>query len=288
MALSERTINKHNIKRAEVFKEHGLNTLDVQYAHPHFEHYAQSEQDCVLCGHRHIKWLFSIKFDAPQGLVALAKVGSGIDREGEVILSYVGSKCIQDWLDAVPETPEKLEALKRWHSEMERCKGAMKAKVVEDLCREAGYESPEEAYAVYHSLSTQSLFSLDRRTQRQLSNNGYGVKNKRSSRGTVKIWLENLAKALYFESLRFAPMPRRISSPVSASAPATVPAKSPSEDEKLLNRGRAAWSNKGALSERHRRAFVSMARQVARFGRFVSPAQRSFYTDLLKKMEQSE
>ena len=104
MALSERTVNRHNIKRAKVFQENGLNDLDVQYAHPKFMGYG--EGTCILCDKQHLKWLFSIKFDEPQGLVALAKVGAGIDREGEVTLAPVGSKCITDWLDAVPETPE--------------------------------------------------------------------------------------------------------------------------------------------------------------------------------------
>lgn len=280
MALSERTINKHNIKRAEVFKANGLNTLDVQYAHPHFEHYADDEQECVLCGHCHIKWLFSIRFDAPQGLVALAKVDTGIDREGEVTLSYVGSKCITDWLDAVPETPEKLEALKRWHSEMARCKDAMKAKVVEDLCQAAGYESPEEAYAAYVGLSSRTLWRLpNRRMQKQLSNNAFGIKNKRSSRGTVKTWLENLSEALQIESLNYAPA-RRPAFPAPVAS-----AREPSEDEKLLARGRVAWANKGALPVHHQLAFSSMRQQAERLGKFVSDRQRRFYSDLLKRLE---
>ena len=31
MALSERTLNRHNLKRAAVFVAHGLNDMDVQY-----------------------------------------------------------------------------------------------------------------------------------------------------------------------------------------------------------------------------------------------------------------
>lgn len=280
MALSERTINKHNIKRAEVFKANGLNILDIQYAHPAFSGFGDAT--CALCDKKHIKWLFSIKFDAPQGLVALAKVEAGIDRDAEVTLRPVGSKCITDWLDAVPSTPEKLEALKRWNTEMEKCKQAMKAKVVEDLCIAAGFESPLDAVEAYTSLSYDARWSLPRRSRNRLSNNAYGIKNMRSSRGTVKNWLEDLTNALAFESARWAP--ERQGSGVSVPVPAPV-VKAPSEDEKLLERGRAAWANRDALKPYHQKAFANMGVQAARNGRFVSEAQRKFYTDLLKQME---
>jgi hypothetical protein len=281
MALSERTVNKHNIKRAEVFKEHGLNTLDVQYAHPAFAGYARDEQECTLCGHKHIKWLFSIKFDAPQGLVALAKVEVGIDRDSEVTLRPVGSKCIQDWLDAVPETPEKLEVLKRWNAEMERCKQAMKAKIVEDLCEQAGFETPLAAFEAYQSLSHRARWSLPRKDAKRLADNAYGIKHKRSSRGTVKLWLAALVAALRFESELWAPKQADPSTP----EPTPAPVKQLTEDEKLLERGRVAWGNRHVLKGYHQQAFASMGKQAAEKGGFVSDSQRKFYTDLLKQME---
>jgi hypothetical protein len=284
MALSERTINKHNIKRAEVFKAHGLNTLDVQYAHPKFEHYTYDEQDCVLCGHRHIKWLFSIKFDAPQGLVALAKVAAGIDRDKEVVLSYVGSKCITDWLQALPETPEKLEALKRWHAEMEVCKRAMKAKVVEDLCRQAGYESPQDAFETYQDLPSDARYSLKRKQVRQLANNAYGIKHKRSSRGTVKSWLANLAEALQNWSSFYCPR-RQSEETKEERQPVATTSRMSNEDFALLERGRAAWTNRHKLQVYHQQAFASMGKQARRANGFVSDSQRRFYTDLLKRLE---
>lgn len=282
MALSERTVNKHNIKRAEVFKANGLNILDIQYAHPHFSHYARSQQDCILCGHRHIKWLFSIKFDRPQGLVALAKVAAGIDRDNEVTLRYVGSKCITDWLDAVPETPEKLEVLKRWNAEMEKCKQAMKAKVVEDLCEQAGFESPQDAFDAYMSLSHLAKWSLPRKDAKRLASNAYGIKHKRSSRGTVKLWLASLVEALQYESNLWAPKQQDPMVP----APAPEPVKQQTEDERLLERGRVAWANRNVLKGYHQQAFASMGKQATAKGGFVSKSQRQFYTDLLKKMEE--
>lgn len=283
MALSKRTVNKHNIKRAEVFKANGLNTLDVQYARPSFKGYARSDVDCVLCDHRHIKWLFSIKFDAPSGLVALGKVASGIDRDSEVTLGPVGSKCITDWLDALPETPEKLEALKRWNAEMEKCKKAMTAKVVEDLCLSAGFESPLDAFETYRTLPSEARWSLHRKDNKQLANNAYGVKNMRSSRGTVKVWLENLAKALQFQSSLYAPKQQEGGS-TEVAAPVAAP-KALTEDEKLIERGRVTWANKDVLKPYHQSAFASMGKQATRKGKFSSESQRRFYTDLLKKLE---
>ena len=102
VALSEQTINKHNVKRAEVFAANGLCDLDIAFAHPEFTGYAMSDVDCTLCDHKHIKWLFAIRFDAPDVLTALGKVSTGITRTDAVTLLPVGSKCIKDWLDSVP------------------------------------------------------------------------------------------------------------------------------------------------------------------------------------------
>jgi len=279
MALSERTVNRHNIKRAEVFAANGLNTLDVQYAHPNFEGYGHGT--CTLCGKQHLKWLFSIKFDVPSGLVALAKVFTDITRDKEVTLQPVGSKCINDWLDAVPETAEKLEVLKRWGTEMKRCKQAMVAKVVEDLCKQAGFESPQEAYDAYIGLSYDSRYKLKRKQYRRLSNNAYGIKHMRSSRGTVKNWLADLTEALGYESQLYCPRQQQLN-------PAIVSVKVPkplSDDEKLLERGRAAWANRSVLTSYHLSAFVSMGKQAEKKGGFISSSQRRFYADLLKRLE---
>lgn len=268
MALSKLTVNKHNVRRAEVFKANGLNILDVQYAHPHFAGYGHGE--CILCGQKHLKWLFSIKFDEPQGLVALAKVGAGIDREGEVTLFPVGSKCITDWLDAIPETPEKLEALKRWDREMTRCKQAMKAKVVEDLCESAGYESPEAAVEAFNATSyRQRRSALNRYETNRMQRNARKVLYKTGARKTVQDWLKNLQ--LVLDWIKNNPEPEQ----------------SPEEKElqDLLTRGRAAWANKDKLQPYYQGVFEDIGAKVAKAGRFFSDSQKRYYTDLLKKLE---
>jgi hypothetical protein len=280
MALSQKTVNRHNIKRAEVFATHGLNDLDVQYAHPNFEGYGHGT--CSLCGKQHLKWLFSIKFDAPSGIVALGKVMTGIMRDAEVTLKPVGSKCIVDWLDAVPETVEKLEALKRWEAEMQKCKRAMKAKVVEDLCKQAGFDSPEAAFAAYAAVSSQARWKLPAKQRKRLSNNAYGIKHKRVSRGTVKLWLEALEAAQMIQAQLDA---AETGAPIPEVPAEPETPKLSDADSDLIERGRVAWANRSALESYRQRDFEDIGRKVVKFGGFRSGAQRRYYTDMLKELE---
>ena len=81
MALSKKTVNAHNLKRAEVFAEHGLGDHDVRYAHPAF--LGEGTAECCLCGKKGLRYLFAIKFDAPDMTVALGKVATGLVRTEE-------------------------------------------------------------------------------------------------------------------------------------------------------------------------------------------------------------
>jgi len=290
MALSERTINKHNIKRAVVFKQLGLNVLDVQYAHPKFDGYGHGT--CALCDKKHLKWLFSIKFDAPQGLVALAKVMTDIDRDSEVTITPVGSKCINDWLDAVPETAEKLEALTRWHTEMEKCKKAMKERVVEDLCEKAGYDSPQAAYDAWIELQNSYAgrhalrVALTRYEVSRLRRHALRIKHKTSSRVTVKNWLENLQKGIdQFNSHPEVVAPPAPARPASPTPPAPAKTNIKQEITDLLARGTKAWANKDILKPYNQTAFEDIAKKVGKQGYFASLRQKNYYTDLLKKLE---
>lgn len=199
MALSEKTISKHNLKRAEVFAKHGLGDHDVAFAHPEFAgHMAGGDTDCCLCGQKHIAWQFAIRFDAPDASTMLAKVATGLIRTEAVTLKYIGSKCIKDWLDAVPESVAKLEALKRWDAAMKKMKKAMTAKVCADLCAEAGYETPEAAYYTWLKIHTTAQWKVRSQVEwskrKQLKRNATKVKHATLSRGTLKTWLANLAE----------------------------------------------------------------------------------------------
>jgi hypothetical protein len=203
MALSKKTISKHNLKRAEVFAEHGLGDHDVAFAHPNFEGLmAGGDQDCCLCGHRHIAWQFSIKFDEPDVATALGKVSTGLVRTEEVTLKYVGSKCITDWLDAVPESKEKLEALKRWDAEMKKCLKAKKLHAAETYCEQAGFCATEThtarqvAYRVFNSLTKKARSGLTWKEWKSLTRNAWKVRQGTCAATTSKNWLALLQKAL--------------------------------------------------------------------------------------------
>lgn len=300
MALSEQTVSKHNIKRAEAFARLGLGTADIQYAHPSFLGRDNSIDGsvCELCGQQHLRWLFSIRFEEPHALVALAKVDTDIIRTEEVNVNPVGSKCIQDWLDAVPESMEKLEVLKRWEREMSACKKAMKAYVVEQLCLEAGYETPQDAFEAYQSLATSRdgrramRKVMDYREVRRFDRNARKVRYKTGSRKTVKDWLENLKDSLEaLENLPPLPEPPQPTRspflrPVNGTPtpPPTPPATDPDVDA-LLERGRLAWANRSVLDKRHQDAFEDIGKKVTKHGKFITPRQRKYYTDLLRKLE---
>ena len=303
MALSEKTINKHNIKRAEVFAENGLGDHDVALASPHFSGYmAGGDVDCCLCGHKHIAWQYAIKFAAPDAITAVGKVATGLIRTEEVTLSYVGSKCINDWLDAIPESMEKLELLKKWHAAMAKCNEAKKAKVVADLCSKAGYESAVAAYDAYAALPwNQAPYynnpfrkaakqAIGHDGMKQLKNNRFGIKNSTSSRGTVKKWLANLAGAIAAHAGLPAPEVKAAPKP-AAPAPKPAPAQPKddlahlnAEDKALILAARQVFVEKkdGCWNGFERGAVVDIAKKVKKYGSFATSKQRGFFQKLLK------
>lgn len=292
MALSEKTISKHNLKRAEVFKANGLCDMDVAFAHPAFVGYANDEQDCVLCGHRHIKWLFAIRFAAPDMVTMFGKIHTGITRTEEVTLSHVGSKCITDWLDAVPESIEKLEALKRWSIELDKCKAAMKARVVEQLCKEAGFDTPADAVDLWNAIYQQGLGrskivkAIGWKGFAQLRNNAYGIGHKTSTRSTVKAWLENLAKA-------HAALKAQAQAAPAAPAPTPAPAPAPVDPESdagLLSRANALIASddtESRVGQHHYGVLKDITAKVEKYGSFASSSQRNFLKVIIAKGEKT-
>lgn len=280
MALTKLTATRHNIKRAEALKSYGINTLDLPHAKPRFMSYGHGT--CALCGQKNLKWLFQIHFDAPQGLIALAKIECEIDREGEVDINPVGSKCITDWIDALPETAEKLDLIKRWEVEMRKCKAAMKAKVVEDLCREAGFETPQDAFDAYYKLSLRPRHldhwrkALDWYQIRSLQRNAHKVKHMTLSRKTCQDWLKNLLK------VQALPEPE----PEVVKAETEAEAKAKAEVQAILDRGKELYDEHGdKLNGYYTDAFLDMHQKISESGAFRSDRQRRFFTDIMKKME---
>jgi len=307
MALSKKTINKHNIKRAEVFAEHGLGNHDVRYAHPAFLGFGDgSDHNCCLCDHKHIKWLFAIRFDAPDLTVALGKVATGLVRTDEVTLSAIGSKCITDWLDAVPDSVEKLEALKRWSVEMDKCKEAMKVKVCEDLCaelaEERGWAVPEDSTArkVVHTVGFKSTGYLARmaipwKERKRFNKTAAKVLYGTCVRKTAQTWIKNLelvlAEQAKVDAKKAAEAPAATAAPVSDLPEDLLNMKDP-EEAKLILLGRQAWiawdqsADPDRLNEWERTTFADIGQKVVKYRSFCpSPSkQKGLYEKLLTKL----
>lgn len=283
MALNELTTSRTNIKRAEALARHGINTMDITSARPKFVGYGAGT--CELCGKKNLKWLFQLHFSELGGLEALAKVMCDIDRDGAVTIKPIGSKCIVDWLEAVPESLEKIELMKIWDAEMRACKSAMKAKLVEDLCKAAGFDTPQAAYERFldrfqikpgsrlgyvaprvYSHLRKTLTSYEINAMRR---NATKIQAKTLSRKPCQEWLKTL--------LLITPVP---------APPVVAPISGVESPKSLLERGdKAIVSGVDNLKPYYRTVFQSIADKVRENGDFQSDRQKKYYTDLLAKLE---
>lgn len=301
MTLSKKTVNAHNLRRADVFAKHGLGDHDVRYAHPAFLGYGEAE--CILCGKQNLKWNFAIRFDAPDLTVALGKIATGLVRTEEVTLSVVGSTCINDWLDAVPESTEKLEALKRWDHEMKKMNMAKKKKVCEDLCTELcetrGIAIPEDhsardvAYKLYKGTGSQARGALTWFDRNRLNKNTYKVYTGTCARKTAQTWISNLETVLDAQA--------QIDAAVTPPEPTAnndddniallvldgdlVTFKATDEAE-LIQRARNAWEGgEHGLDDWEQTTLMDIGAKVIKYKSFASGKQRKFYAKLLAKLE---
>jgi hypothetical protein len=314
MALSKKTINKHNIKRAEVFAANGLGDHDVAFAHPEFTGYASKDEDCTLCGHRHIKWLFSIRFDAPDALTALGKVSTGLVRTDVVNLTPVGSKCITDWLEAVPESAEKLEALKRWHFEIAKANKAKSKMALKNKLASYGYSDLSDLSAAIYATLTKlykAKMSVSWKLRKQLKN--YARKAKYSSirsASTVKkaeearLIVEALvADKVAKDAAEAAETPEIVvtvdvtktgSAGASHEAVHTPEPKAepksdldhlPADERKAVEKGREVYAQGGfsGVREDEANALIDIANKVKKYGKWASTRQRGYYEYLLGK-----
>lgn len=305
MALSETTVNKHNIKRAEVFAANGLCDLDIAFAHPKFDGYGES--DCILCGKHHIKWLFSIKFDAPDALTALGKIATEITRTEEVTLLPVGSKCITDWLDAVPESAAKLEALKRWEKELKKAQAAKAAKAVFAKLEKLGFaDQPAFEEAIHVTLG--DIHNNKVKVTYYLKNKLYQYAQKLhwgriKSAGTLQKVFDLLTEARTkvteaIEAKKTLETPTAPpADPDNGSAPAQEVeahddlAHLSTEIRDLIVRARDLWQSGGVkkhLKGYQADALTDIAAKLKKYGKFVSDRQASYFDWLLKTAGQDE
>ena len=100
----------HNRKRAIRFQEKGVTPKHIQYAQ--IKYVNEQKTHCVLCD-RDIEYQFRLLFDVPG--------------QPEPIIFYpIGSTCITDWMDALPETPAKQAVQKQLELEFEKAELAHK------------------------------------------------------------------------------------------------------------------------------------------------------------------
>ena len=91
-----------NIRRAAQFEAHGITFEDIEYAKTRYV--TTDPSHCVLCGTK-IKYQFRLMFDRPE-------------KAEPTIFFPVGSVCIVDWVEAMPNTKKKLAFLKELKIEL--------------------------------------------------------------------------------------------------------------------------------------------------------------------------
>lgn len=141
MPISEKNANRYNLRRAKAFADAGVNDSDLRYAHPEFA--GKSHGDCSLCGKKGIMWHFRLRFDKPELLDAIASIEKEITRTEAVVFHPVGSECIKDWFEALPESKDKLEFLIRWERELRKCNTAKAEQAFLAKIGKLGYDSTE-------------------------------------------------------------------------------------------------------------------------------------------------
>lgn len=102
----------HDKKRAERFHARGITSKDVNYARARYV--LEEPSECTLCDTK-IKYQFRLMFDRPG--------------EHEPINFYpVGSVCITDWMDALPDSEGKLALYAQLKEEMEKVEAIQRKK----------------------------------------------------------------------------------------------------------------------------------------------------------------
>lgn len=101
-----------NVRRAMQFESQGITSKDINYAKTSY--ILDEPGHCSLCGTA-IRYQFRLMFDRP-------------DEPQPIIFFPVGSVCIKDWVEALPDSPKKSALLRELDAELEKAEEAQQQK----------------------------------------------------------------------------------------------------------------------------------------------------------------
>ena len=164
------------LKRAERLREAGITAKDIVYAHSRYV--LEDPSQCVLCDTK-IKYQFRLLFDLPG--------------QHEPVNFYpVGSTCIIDWVEALPDSEGKivfLEDLDEELKKVEAIKKSRKARAYERQKQRRQEQSARRKQANQERLQRLAKIKQSRRDQKQ---------HRRSQRKTLKRKMDDLQQDFGF------------------------------------------------------------------------------------------
>lgn len=101
-----------NVRRAMQFESQGITAKDINYAKTSY--ILDEPGHCSLCGTA-IRYQFRLMFDRP-------------DEPQPIIFFPVGSVCIKDWVEALPDSPKKSALLRELDAELGKAEEAQQQK----------------------------------------------------------------------------------------------------------------------------------------------------------------
>lgn len=292
MPLNEKNVNAYNIRRAEAFAAAGVNDLDLRWAHPTFE--GKGHGDCTLCGKKDILWLFALHFDKPDLVQSIGAIEKQITRTEAVTFNPVGSECIQTWFEALPESLEKLEFLKRWKIELQRMARAKAAQATLNYLTKRGFASIEDALdrgkAIEEKVKATGpgyytkvcgLTYYDRcaltKLRARLKRQG------RLSHNAVKFLADLILRAEQALADDAKTQPAAPAVPPPPAAPAILADPLVVRANKVLNDPTFS----AALDNYRRGVVKDIVEKVTKFGSFRSTSQKGYLESLVSKAEQT-
>lgn len=248
--------SRHDKKRAERFAAAGVGEADLPYAATAY--LGENNTECCLCD-TPILHLFQLTFHRPLGSVELFPVGS---------------KCIKDWMKAMPESVARSEAIAR----VKAAEAVMRKqrKLLKQLT-EADDEDAANLMRIFFRLPTDAVEAVESLEDIGAKVIRYGSFASDGQRRYFASLVRTAAREHGIDDLRSG----RQAPAAPAPAPAPKPAPGADDTERALM---ARWL---ALPEEARTegAMGDIGAKVERFGSFASGKQMGFFKRMLRDAE---